>query len=203
MSAVNGNTGQLGFRIKWGNKEIEYFGDSSKDLFRTVFEYVQKNPETGIIESLPIFNDRLGEVKFKGEMPIDSNVDFEGYQRICVDTGVSVEQLQKVLTFQKRPDSEDWVPILTAHPAQRDAIRIVAYALQVGLQQAQIDLAVFKRILSEFNKYPLPDNSLGSILVDFRRSGFVVSSSAVQHRNRPFSLTEEGLMLVRDFIREA
>ena len=201
MSAVNGNTGQLGFRIKWGNKEIEYFGDSSKDLFRTVFEYVQKNPETGIIESLPIFSNRLGEVKFKGEMPIDSNVDFEGYQRICVDTGVSVEQLQKVLTFQKRPDSEDWVPILTVHPAQRDA-NDSRLCSQVGLAQEQIDLAVFKRILSEFNNYPLPDNSLGSILVDFRRSGFVVSSSAVQHRNRPFSLTEEGLMLVRNF-REA
>ena len=187
-----------GFRIKWGDKEIEYFGDSSKDLFVTVFNY---------IKGMPIPTRDAGQKEPEQPSVVVtasaiSDADFEGYKRIATDTGVSTAQIQKVLTFEKRPDFPDFVPMLVSHPKDRDAVRLAAYALQVGLQKNPIEWTEFKKILCGANNYQFPGNTLGSIFVDFRKSNFV-SASTAQGRNKPFCLTKEGLDLTRELIRKA
>jgi hypothetical protein len=188
---------RLGFRIKWGDKEIEYFGESSKDVFITVFDYVKGAPNT-------ISDFKKPEGTLSAESPTkDNNADFEGYKRISVDSGVSLEQAQKIIRFERRPDFKELVPVLPTHPPEEpDAARLVAYALQVGMQKTQIELALFKKILIGPNNYPFPGSSLGLILQHFREANFVQASTA-QGRNRPFNLTKSGLDLARDFIRKA
>ena len=190
--ASNKGSAPLGFRVKWGDKEIEYFGDANKDLLRAVLDYVKSSPDAAALKDMPIIVNKQGEVELKDELAIDNDLDFDGYKRILVDTGVSIEQLQKTVTFQIKPDFEDYVPILPSHPAQRQAVRLVTYALQVGLEQPHVELRQLKKILA-LNNYAFPIGSLGSILVDFRRSGFVSAYSAKQRRNRPLGLTENGL----------
>ncbi len=132
----------------------------------------------------------------------NATYDFDGYQRILSDTGVSIDQLTKTVLFRKKPDFEDYLPILPSHPPQRHAVRIVTYALQVGLDQPHVKLRHLKKILA-YNNYAFPGSSLGSILVDFRRSGFALAAPVNQHRNRPVSLTEEGLEMTRKYLRKA
>jgi hypothetical protein len=198
MAGEKGST-QLGFRIKWGDKEIEYFGDASKDLLRAVLDCVKNSPDAVNMKDIPIIVDNPGESNPKHDLGID-DPDFEGYKRILVDTGVSFEQLQKTLIFQRKPDFEDYVPMLPAHPPQRQAVRLVTYAMQVGLEHPQVNLRLLKKVLS-VNNYPFSGSALGSILVDFRRSGFVEAAKGEQRRNRPLNLTESGLEMVRRLIR--
>jgi len=129
-----------------------------------------------------------------------NNAEFEGYTRILHDTGVPIEQLSKTVLFEKHPEFENHIPMLPTHPPQRQAVRLVTYALQVGLEQPQIRLRHLKKILA-LNSYSFPGSTLGSILVDFRRSGFASADSADQHRNRPLFLTETGLEMARNYIR--
>ena len=124
------------------------------------------------------------------------NTEFDGYTKILRDTGVSIEQLTKNILFQKHPEFQDHIPMLPLHPPQRQAVRLVTYALQVGLEQPQIRLRQLKKILA-LNSYSFPGSALGSILVDFRRSDFASADSADQHRNRPLFLTETGLEITR------
>ncbi len=199
MASDKGNT-QLGFRIKWGDKEIEYFGDASHDLLRTVLDYVKSSPDDATQKDIPIIINKHDEVEPKEEEVIYNNFGFEGYKRIQADSGVSIGQLQKSIVFHLKPAFDNYVPMLPSHPAQRQAVRLVAYALQIGLEQPHINLHLLKKILAA-NNYAFPGGSLGSILVDFRRSGFVSAVSDNQRRNRPLCLTENGLEMVRRFIR--
>jgi hypothetical protein len=188
-----------GFRIKWGDKEIEYFGDSSKDLFMTVFDY---------IKSIPSYSPDAGQKGPSGQPPSGaptstvSNAELEGYKRIAVDAGVTTDQVQKVIIFEKRPEFPDLVPMMVSHPKDRDAVKLAAYAMQVGLQKNLIELATFKKILCGPNNYQFPGGTLGGILKDFRKCNYV-SASATQGRYKPFNLTKEGLDLARDLIRKA
>jgi len=198
MSSDKG-TAQLGFRLKWGDKEVEYFGDESKDVLRTVLEYVKSGPDAGTLKDMPvIIKKRNKKEPFDADL---NNTDFEGYTKILHDTGVSIEQLSKTIFFQKHPEFEGHIPMLPTHPPQRQAVRLVTYALQVGLEQPQIRLRHLKKILA-LNSYSFPGSSLGSILVDFRRSGFASADSVDQHRNRPLFLTETGLEMARNYIRK-
>ena len=199
MSSDKG-TAQLGFRIKWGDKEIEYFGDASKDVLRTILDYVKSSPDAGTLKDMPIIiKKRNNDEPFNADL--NSDAEFEGYTKILRDTGVSIEKLTKTIIFQKNPEFENYIPMLPSHPPQRQAVRLVTYALQVGLEQPQIRLRQLKKIL-ELNHYSFPGSALGSILVDFRRSGFASADSANQHRNRPLSLTETGLEMARNYIRK-
>jgi len=142
MSSDKG-TAQLGFRLKWGDKEVEYFGDESKDVLRTVLEYVKSGPDAGTLKDMPvIIKKRNKKEPFDADL---NNTDFEGYTKILHDTGVSIEQLSKTIFFQKHPEFEGHIPMLPTHPPQRQAVRLVTYALQVGLEQPQIRLRHLKK----------------------------------------------------------
>jgi len=92
--------------------------------------------------------------------------------------------------------------MLPSHPPQRQAVRLITYALQVGLEQSYVNIHNLKKILA-LNNYVFPGSSLGSILVDFRRSGFVEAAKGKQRRNRQLKLTDNGLEMVRRLIRRA
>jgi hypothetical protein len=194
-------TTQFGFKIKWADREIEYYGDSVLDVFNKVFEHVISVPITLAqpAQGLTQTSAPAHEVAIStGPKPAVTGGD--EYDRISKDAKISKEEILKFIKFEKRDDFEGIIPILPKHPESRDAVRLVSYALQVGLQQTPIEVSYLKRLLKGPNGYPLPGNELGLILADFR-TGDVLIASQTQGRNKPFSLSTKGLDQARDLFK--
>ena len=153
-----------GFRIKWADREIEYYGDSVLDVFNNVFEHV-KNIPVGVFQptQAPVSTPAV-EVATQQPSTSIPLQDIE-LDRISKDAKVSKEQILKVIKFQKSEGFSELVPYLPMHPSSRDAAILVTYALQVGLQKAPIEFSYLKKVLKGPNGYPLPSNELGLSLI--------------------------------------
>jgi hypothetical protein len=192
---------QCGFRMKWADREIEYYGDSVLDVFNKVFEHVKSVPIMLIqpnqaATSIPVPDAGVCREQEPAALDVDE------YVRISNDAKISKEEVVKIIRFEKREGFQDFVPFLPTHPdLDRDAVRLVTYAQQVGLQRTPIELSYLKKLLKGPNGYPLPGRALGLILEDFRRENVVIASQT-QGRNKPFSLSEKGLKQARELLRE-
>jgi hypothetical protein len=184
-----------GFRIKWADREVECYGEFAQQNFDKVFE---------LLKSTPTINPlTISEQPTSGEKAhqIASAASNQEYDRISKDAKVSKEQAIEVIRFEKRDEFEGLVPLLPAHPPTRDAVRLIVYSVQVGLQKAPIEISFLKNLLVKVNGYPLPGGELGSILKDFRRDNVTITSQT-QGRNMPISLSTKGLDQARQLVKK-
>ena len=196
----NKNEMRTGFRIKWADREIEYFGESALDVFKEVFEHVK---------SVPITYAPAGQVSPQTTTSMSQITTFEKqkatpvkgdeYSRISKDANIPIEKVSKVIQFVKRNGFQEVIPFLPEHPDSRDAVRLVCYALQVGLQKTPIEVSYLKKILKGPNGYPLPSRELGLILKGFRRDRVIIASQT-QKRNKPFTLSKKGIDQARTLL---
>jgi len=192
-----------GFRIKWADREIEYYDESGKsvqDVFNMVFEHVKSIPVQAVqfittTPSVPTPQTVVSE-----EKPVLTEGD--EYDRIAKDAGVSKEDVIKVIKFEKREDFPELVPFLPMHPNTPDAVRLVCYAIQVGLQKTPIEVSYLKKILKGPNGYPLPGRELGIILANFRRDDVIIASQT-NGKYKPFTLSTKGIKQARELLKEA
>jgi len=189
---------QSGFRIKWADREIEYYGDSVTDIFKEVFNHLKSIPIMPSLPPSPTYVETGGQ---KGHALVIPATTAEGdyYDRISTDSGVKKEEVIKLIDFRTVTDFPEPVPFLPHHPDTRDAVRLVSYALQVGLQKKQIEVSGLKKVLLQIG-YQLPGRELGNILDDFR-TGDVIIASRVRVRNKPFSLSKKGLEQARELLK--
>lgn len=189
-----------GFRIKWADREIEYYGDSVQEVFNTVFEYVKSVPISYVQQVQPLGQISAGPTIPLAETPAPTIVEGEEYERLVKDAGVTREQLLTAIKFEKRQGFSGLVPYLPKHPEESDAALLVSYALQVGLQKTPIEVADLRAILKGPNGYPLPGNQLGRILENFRRTDVTIASQT-QARYKPFTLSTKGLDKARKLLK--
>lgn len=190
---------RFGFRIKWADREIEYYGDSVSDVFKTVFEHVKSVPVSGVQPTqapmqIPAEAPTIPETP-KPTVPLGAESD-----RIAREARVSEEQVMSVIEFMKSPEFPNLVPFLPKHPSSQDAVLLVSYALQVGLQKTPIEVSNLKKLLKGPNGYPLPGNEFGLILADFRRTGILIASQT-RGQYKPFTLSSKGLGRARKLLK--
>lgn len=192
-----------GFRIKWADREIEYYGNDVSEVFKAVFDYVKNAPITYIQPSQP-----SGQILTAPPTTPPSDrqqpriVEGEEYERIVRDAGVTEEQLLTTIKFEKREGFSELVPYLPKHPEEADAVILVSYALQVGLQKTPIKVIDLRAILKGPNGYPLPGNQLGKILENFRNTDTTIASQT-QERYKPFTLSTKGLNRARKLLQNS
>jgi len=187
-----------GFRIKWADREIEYYGDSAQDVFKTVFDYVKSVPISYVQPSGQISAEPPAMPS--AETPKLVTAEGVEYERIANDAQVKKEQVLTVIKFERREGFSELVPYLPGHPEIRDAVVLVSYAIQVGLQKTPIEVTYLKKLLKEPNGYPLPGNELGEILKDFRKTGITIASQ-IKGRYKPFTLSKKGLERARKLLK--
>lgn len=188
-----------GFRIKWADREIEYYGDSVADVFRVVFDHVKSTPLMAG-ESIQQTQTQMQQVEVSREgKPATALFKME-YSRISKDAHISTEQVIKTIKFETRKDFAEPVPILPAHPESQNAVMLVSYAIQVGLQKTPIQTAYLKKLLKGPNGYPLPGSEFGRILDNLRKTDIAIASHTVG-RHKPFSLSKKGLEKVRELLK--
>lgn len=188
-----------GFRIKWADREIEYYGESVLEVFNTVFDYVKSVPITYTQLTQP---STATPTVSSTEAPTPIVVEGEEYERLAKDAQVSKEQVLNVIKFDKREGFPELVPYLPGHPEIRDAVVLVSYSLQVGLQKTPIEVTYVKKVLKGPNGYPLPGNELGVILRDFRNTDVTIASQIKGHY-KPFTLGKKGLERARKLLKKA
>lgn len=185
----NSNTNRSGFRIKWGDREVEYFGDSVKEVFSEVFDYVKNAPQqtgSNVVTTPPATSSGKQEA-ISVPMELDSI-----YTRIANDASLKKEQVMAEIKFEKRDGFSELVPILSRHPAVRDAIRLIGYSIQLGTQKTPMDVSYLKDLVVKANGYSLPGNEFGVILRDFRNAGALIASKT-QERYMPITFSKKGL----------
>jgi hypothetical protein len=188
-----------GFRIKWADREIEYHGDSALEVFRTVFEYVKSVPTTYIPAIQPPIQSPTSEpVK-----PFMAPIVGSEFSRIALDSKVAIEQISKIIELRKDAKYQTPAPFLPKHPKEEEAALLVSYVLQVELQQTPIDVSYLKDLLQDPNGYQLPGRAFGLLLQDMRDTKhWILASQAKKGRNKPFSLSEQGLEEARNLLKE-
>ncbi len=187
------DTNRSGFRIKWGDKEVEYFGDSVKELFSEVFNYIKNAPQqagstvvTPPAPPAPVTNeDKQGAIS----VPLEFD---SVYARIANDASLKKEQVMAEIKFEKREGFTELVPILSKHPSVRDAIRLIGYSIQVGTQKTPIEISYLKDLAVKANGYSLPGSEFGIILRDFRKAGAIIASKT-QENYMPITFSKKGL----------
>lgn len=189
-----------GFKIKWADREIEYYGDSVAEMFRIVFDHVKSAPITYVqpVQPSAQVSMRPPSTTVITETP-PAIVEDDEYNRIMKDAQVTKDQVLSVIRFEQRAGFSEPIPCLPGHPQIRDAVVLVSYALQLGFQKTQIEVAEFKKILRE-DGYPLPGNELGLILRDFRNSGVTIASQT-KGQYKPFTLGKKGLERARNLLK--
>lgn len=187
---------QSGFRVKWGDKEIEYYGESSKDEFEKVFSYFQTTKPAESTESVSQPDNSVSSLGKQSE------AFGQEYQRLSKDSGLPVSEIAKKIKFEKKNEFPHAIPSLPDHPELVDAVRLITYSLQVGVQKPQVEVSQLKLILKDPNGYPVPGRELGLILADFRESDVIIASQA-QARNKPFCLSTKGLSQARELLKIA
>src|SRR3989339_1983577 len=181
---------RAGFRIKWGDKEIEYYGDSVKDVFTTVFNQVRSLPSSTTQQTPP--QPAISENEPLKPQPLVGAVGMDIYDRIAKDAGITIEKVIEVIKLEERKGFPSLVPVLPTHPNVRDAVRLVGYSIQVGEQKSPIEVSYLKDILKKVNGYPLAGSEFGLILQDFRRADAIIVSKT-QERNMPITFSKKGL----------
>jgi len=188
-----------GFRIKWADREIEYYGDSAADIFKEVFEHVKGIP---IISPPGTPTPQVTEGQKAPTPEISKRIEGEEYDRIARDTKIQKEQIIKIIEFRKIPMYETLAPFLPKHPTKiEDAALLVSYALQVGLQKTSLDVSYLKKLLKDPNGYQLPSRTLGKVLDGLRRKDWLLASQAKKGRNKPFTLSQPGLEQARKLLK--
>jgi len=185
-----------GFRIKWADREIEYYGDSVQEVFETVFNYVKNVPISYVQPTQPSGPPTIQPT----ETPTPIIAEGVEYERLANDAQVTKEQVLAVIKFVKRNGFSDMVPYLPGHPEIRDAVVLVSHAIQVGLQKTPIEVTYLKKLLKGPNGYPLPGNQLGEILRDFRKTDVTIASQ-IKGRYKPFTLGKKGLDRARKLLK--
>jgi hypothetical protein len=188
-----------GFRVKWADREIEYYGESASDVFNKVFEHVKSIP-VGVVQPSPIQGPSETQQTTTQKQQPSIPVEGAEYKRIANDAKTPVENVPKTIEFKKIKEFSELVPFLPKHPVNRDAVVLVSYALQVGLQKTQIEVSYLKKLLKGPNGYPLPGNEYGVILKDFRNYNLIIASQTVD-RNKPFTLSKKGLNRARKLLK--
>jgi hypothetical protein len=192
-----------GFRIKWADREIEYYDESGKsvlDVFNKVFEHIRSIPiqvtQFTTTPSTPTSPTGIPEGK-------QTLIEGDEYDRIAKDANIPTkkEDVIKVIKFEKRQDFPDIVPFLPTHPNTPDAVRLVCYAIQVGLQKTPIEVSHLKKILKGPNGYPLPGRELGLILANFRRDDVIIASQT-KGKYKPFTLSTKGIKQARELLKK-
>jgi hypothetical protein len=189
----------LGFKIRWADREIEYYGDSAQEVFNRVFEHVKSVPITYVQPVHPPEQMPNVSTTIVSEKPA-ATVEGGEEDRIIKDAQITREQLLANIKFEKREGFSELVPCLPRHPAEIDAVILVTYALQVGMQKSPIEVKDLRAILKGPNGYPLPGNQLGLILQNFRYSDVTIASQA-QERYKPFTLSTKGLERARNLLK--
>jgi hypothetical protein len=190
-----------GFKIKWADREIEYYGDSVPEVFKTVFDHVKSVPITYAQQAQPSAQEPMRPPStLIAETRTPAAVEGDEYERIAKDAEVTKDQVLGAIKFEKRDKFPTLVPYLPKHPDLRDAVVLVSYAVQVGLQKTPIEVSYLKVLLKGPNGYPMPGNELGLILMDFRE-GDVIIASQTQRRNKPFTLSTKGIDRARKLLK--
>jgi len=189
-----------GFRIKWADREIEYYGDTANEIFKEVFEYIKTVPIT-YVQTTQVPTRQIPATP-PTTVPLEAPVAIEGieYERLANDAKISREEILKVIEFRKTDLFPELIPFLPKHPDIRDAIFLTSYAMQVGLQKNQIEVLYLKKVLKGPNGYPMPGREFGLILEDLRKQDVIIASGT-QKRNKPFSLSSKGLERARKLIK--
>ncbi len=192
---------KCGFKIKWADKEIEYYGDDASALFKSVFEHVKNIPVAHIQPSPPTKETPLTPQAGTLEATPALVTEGEEYDRIMKDADATKEQVLRLVKFEKRKDFSEMIPCLPSHPPTRDAVVLISYALQLGLRKTQIEVTDLKKIMRE-DGYPLLGHELGSILADFRRDNVTITSQT-KGLYKPFSLGTKGLNRARMLLKSS
>ncbi|MEM3581106.1 MAG: hypothetical protein QXH40_07230 [Candidatus Bathyarchaeia archaeon] len=190
-----------GFRIKWADREIEYYDESGKsvlDVFNKVFEHIKGIP-VGVTQFMTPPSAPTPQIGITNKQTL---IEGDEYDRIAKDANVAKEDVVKVIKFEKSQDFPDLVPFLPMHPNTTDAVRLVCYAIQVGLQKTPIEVSYLKKILKGPNGYPLPGRELGLILANFRRNDVIIASQT-KGKYKPFTLSTKGIEQTRELLKKA
>jgi hypothetical protein len=174
------------FRIKWADREVEYYGDEAKAAYDDLIAHVKSVPIQGMIVTPP---QAPTTTPPSSQPPATENRELALISR---DSGIPIEQLGQLLQFRKVDGFSELVPFLPRRLEEdADATLVVVYALQVGLQKHQLEVLYVKRVMSEVNGYQLPSNRFGEILKNFRSSNWTITAQT-GGRYRPFSLSADG-----------
>lgn len=189
-----------GFRMKWADREIEYYGDAVKEIFKEVFEHLKTVPIT-YVQTTQAPTGQMPATT-PTTVPLEASVVIEDieYERLANDAKVSRQEILEVIEFRKTDLFPELIPFLPKHPDIRDAILLASYAMQVGLQKNQVQVSYLKKVLKGPNGYPMPGREFGLILEDLRKQ-HVIIASGTQKRNKPFSLSSKGLGRTRKLIK--
>jgi hypothetical protein len=198
MSEERKNT-QSGFRIKWADKEIEYYGDSVQAIFEEVFGHIKNLPTQGSTASHSLTSQQQEPQPPRSEAPTAEGIE---YERIARDLDTSKDLARKVIELRSDSKFNTLVPFLVKKPKDaEEAILLITYALQVGIQQKSIEPSYMKRLLRGPNGIPLPGREFGLALQALRGKHFVDASQAEKGRYKPFWLNDDGLKEARKQIK--
>lgn len=194
------NEQKSGFRIKWADREVEYYGPEAKAVYDDLIEHVKSIPIQPITQAPTPPSTPTPTPTPTPQPPVTKTKELE---LISKDCRIPIEQLGQVIQFKSFEGFSELVPYLPRHPEDSDATLLVCYALQVGLQKSPMEVSYVKKILTEPNGYPLPSNAFGVILKEFRRRRLTITSQT-KGRYKPFSLSADGgLEAARQLLRSA
>jgi len=187
------------FKIKWADREVEYYGDEAKAAFDSLIEHVKSVPIQVVAPPQTSHITPPSTTPLSPQPPIGENKELALVSR---DSAIPVEQLGQVLQFRTQEGFRERVPFLPRRlDEESDAALVVCYALQVGLQQQQLQFLYVKRVLSEINGYQLVGNRFGEIIAEFRRKHLTITHMTGESY-RPFSLSADGgLDAAREILR--
>jgi hypothetical protein len=188
------------FRIKWADREVEYYGDQAKAAYDDLIEHVKSIPIQTVASTLTPSPLPTPSPTPSPQPPV---VESKEMGLISRDCGIPIGQLSQLLEFKEFEGFPELVPYLPRHPENGDATLLVFYALQVGLQKSQLEVSYVKKILSEPNGYPLPGRAFGLILQDFRQRNWTITSQT-RGKYKPFTLSADGgLAAARELLRRS
>ncbi len=194
---IMSNQNKSRFRIKWADREVEYYGDEATTLYKDIIEYVKSIPISAVIAKTAPLESQPSHTTDQS-----LNAKNKELQLISKDCGVSTDQLSDILQFNVFEGFQEEVPHLPKHPEEENAALLVCYALQVGLQKQWLEVAYIKDILTQVNGYPLPGRKLGRILESFRNKKWTITSQT-KGRYKSFCLSSDGgLAAARDCVKE-
>jgi hypothetical protein len=184
------------FRIKWADREVEYYGDEAKAAYDDLIAHVKSIPIGVMTPPIP-----GAPPAPPTSAPPPPSAKGRELELISNDSRIPLEQLGQLIEFRTVKDFNEPVPFLPRHPENEDATLLISYALQVGLQKSQIEVSYLKKILEGPNGYPLPGRTLGLILLNFRNRKWTITSQT-KGRYKPFSLSSDGgLEAARELLR--
>lgn len=178
--------GAPSFRIKRGDLEIRYVGKDASEKFERVIVQVISATITPV--------GPLGPPVGAGQSEVE---------RISLDSGIQAERLHSVLKVTTPSGFEAQIPVLTKRPTmEKDAVLIVGYLLQVGFHAQSIEVAEFKKIMTQGNGFQLPSRTLGLILGGLEQaSPPLIQRFGAKKIYKPFILTTDGLEKARTLLK--